>query len=79
MVGGMASSMVVFQSKLSLSMEGTEIFALQDMLDQLFIGLIPLGLTLLCFYLLTKKKLSINVLIIGVIILGILLSALGIA
>lgn len=79
MVGGMTSSMVAFNSKLSLSMDGTEIFALQDMLDQLFVGLVPLGLTMLCFYLLTKKKLSINVLIIGVIILGILLSALGIA
>lgn len=79
MVGGMTSSMVVFNSKLALSMEGTEIFSLQSMLDQLFVGLVPLSVTLFCFYLLTKKKMSINVLIIGVIILGIVLSALGIA
>ncbi len=78
MVGGMTSSMVVFNSKLALSMEGTEIFSLQSMLDQLFVGLVPLSVTLFCFYLLTKKM-SINVLIIGVIILGIVLSALGIA
>ncbi|MCB7059615.1 PTS system mannose/fructose/sorbose family transporter subunit IID [Eggerthella lenta] len=49
------------------------------MLDQLFVGLVPLCLTLLWFYLLTKKKMSINVLIVGVIVLGIVLSALGIA
>lgn len=79
MVGGMTSGMVSFQSKLAMTMEGVEIFSLQNMLDQLFVGLVPLCLTLVCFYLLTKKKVSINVLIIGVIILGMILSAFGIA
>ena len=51
----------------------------QNMLDQIFIGIVPLGLTLLCYYLLKKKNVSITVLIIGVIILSILLSLLGIA
>ena len=49
------------------------------MLDQIFIGIVPLGLTLLCYYLLKKKNVSITVLIIGVIVLGIVLSLLGIA
>lgn len=79
MVGGMCSQMVKFQSIVSMSMEGQEVFSLQNMLDQLFVGLVPLGLTLFCFYLLSKKKTSINVLIIGVVILGIVLSLLGIA
>lgn len=52
---------------------------LQSMLDQIFVGIVPLGLTLLCYYLLKKKNISITVLIIGVIILSILLSLFGIA
>ena len=79
MVGGMTSSMVTFNSIVKMTVQGKEVFSLQNMLDQIFIGIVPLGLTLLCFYLLTKKKVSINVLIIGVIILGIALSVLGIA
>jgi PTS system mannose-specific IID component len=49
------------------------------MLDQIFVGLIPLVITLLSFYLLKKKIVSINVLIFGMIILGIVLALLGIA
>ena len=52
---------------------------LQSMLDQIFVGIVPLGLTMLCYYLLKKKNISVTVLIIGVIILSILLSVLGIA
>lgn len=79
MVGGMTAQMVTFTSKLSMSMKGETIMNLQDMLDQIFVGIVPLGITLLCYYLLKKKNMSINVLIIGIIILSILLSVLGIA
>ena len=79
MVGGMTASMVTFKSTFELSMKGESILNLQDMLDQIFVGIVPLGLTLLCYYLLKKKNISITVLIIGVIILSILLSVLGIA
>ncbi|MPM68564.1 PTS system mannose-specific EIID component [bioreactor metagenome] len=78
MVGGMTSKLVVFQTTVSMSMGGTSVLELQDMLDQIFIGLIPLSLTLLCYYLLSRKV-SINYLIFGVIGLGILISLLGIA
>ena len=54
------------------------VLELQDMMHQIFIGLIPLSLTLLCYYLLSRKV-SINYLIFGVIGLGILISLLGIA
>lgn len=78
MVGGMTASMVTFQSVFELKMNGKSILELQPMLDQIFVGIVPLGLTLLCYYLLKKKNISITVLIIGVIILSILLSLLGI-
>lgn len=79
MIGGMTAGMVTFQSKFELMMEGSSILNLQSMLDQIFVGIVPLGLTLLCYYLLKKKNISVTMLIIGVILLGILLSCLGIA
>lgn len=79
MVGGMTASMVTFKSTFELSLKGESILELQSMLDQIFIGIVPLGLTMLCYYLLKKKNVSVTVLIIGVIILSILLSLLGIA
>lgn len=79
MVGGMTASMVSFQSTFELSMKGESVLHLQSMLDSIFVGLVPLGLTLLCYYLLKKKNVSITVLILGVIALSILLSFLGIA
>lgn len=78
MVGGMSSQMVKFQTKISMSMQGASVLKLQNMLDQIFVGIVPLLLTLLCFYLL-NKKVSINYLIFGVIGLSILLSVLQIA
>ena len=75
----MTAGMVTFQSKFELMMEGSSILNLQSMLDQIFVGIVPLGLTLLCYYLLKKKNISVTMLIIGVILLGILLSCLGIA
>ena len=79
MVGGMTASMVTFQSAFELTVEGTSILNLQSMLDQIFVGIVPLGLTLTCYYLLKKKNISVTTLIIGVIVLSIALSALGIA
>ncbi len=79
MVGGMTASMVTFQSNFELNLKGESILNLQSMLDQIFVGIVPLGLTLLCYYLLKKKNISVTVLIIGVIVLGIVLSLLGIA
>lgn len=79
MVGGMTASMVTFKSTFELSMKGESVLNLQSMLDSIFVGLVPLGLTLLCYYLLKKKNVSITVLILGVIALSIALSFLGIA
>lgn len=79
MVGGMTASMMKFNSVFELSMKGESILNLQSMLDQIFVGIVPLGLTLLCYYLLKKKNISVTLLIIGVIVLSILFSLLGIA
>lgn len=79
MVGGMTASMVTFRSVFELTMDGESVLSLQPMLDQIFVGMVPLGLTLLCYYLLKKKNVSITTLILGVIALSILLSLLGIA
>ena len=79
MVGGMTASMVTFHSAFELTMDGETILSLQPMLDQIFVGLVPLGLTLFCYYLLKKKNVSVTTLILGVIALSILLSFLGIA
>lgn len=79
MVGAMTSQMVKFEITWNMMMDGEVVMNTQEMLDQIFIGLVPLVITLGCFYLLKKKNVSINYLIFGIIILGIVLSVLGIA
>lgn len=78
MVGGMTASIVTFKSTYDLTVKGQSILNLQSTLDQIFIGIVPLGLTLGCYYLLKKKNVSITALIIGIIVLSILLSLLKI-
>ena len=79
MVGAMTSNMVSLQLKWNMVLDGKTIMKSQEMLNQIFIGLIPLSITLICFWLLKKKNMSINILIFSIIALGILLSVLGIA
>jgi PTS system mannose-specific IID component len=78
MVGAMTSQMVNLEIVWNMTMDGEVVMNIQEMLDQIFVGLIPLVITLLSFYLLKKKIVSINVLIFGMIILGIVLALLGI-
>jgi PTS system mannose-specific IID component len=79
MVGAMTSQMVNLEIVWNMTMDGEVVMNIQEMLDQIFVGLIPLVITLLSFYLSKKKIVSINVLIFGMIILGIVLALLGIA
>ena len=79
MVGAMSSQMVKLDIKWNMMMDGEVVMKTQEMLDQIFVGILPLSVTLVCFYLLKKKNVSINVLIVGLILLGILLSVTGIA
>ena len=79
MLGGMTSSLVSFNSKLVIHLGGGQSLNIQNVLDQIFKGLVPLCLTLFCYWLLAKKKINFTVVVIGVIILSILLSAVGVA
>lgn len=51
---------------------------LQKYLDQLFIGIVPLCVTLLAFYLLRNKHVNVNYVMLGIMLLGIVLGLLGI-
>lgn len=79
MVGAMAASMVKFDVKWNMLINGKAVMKSQEMLDSIFIGILPLAFTLICFWLIAKKNVSINKMIIGVIVFGILASFLGIA
>jgi PTS system mannose-specific IID component len=78
MVGAMTSSMVKFSIKWNMVLGGKTILKTQSMLDQIFIGLLPLAITLLCFYLLKKKNVSLNWLILGAIVISVGLALVGI-
>lgn len=78
MVGAMTVSMVIFKSKLHLTMGGKEIMNVQSVLDTIFKGLVPMLVTLGCAKLL-EKKVGVITMIFGIVVIGILLSLLGIA
>lgn len=78
MVGGMTSTIVTFSAKFEWAQGGESVLALQDILDQILVGMVPLGVTMLCFYLM-NKKVSFNLVLVGIVALGIILSLLGIA
>jgi PTS system mannose-specific IID component len=79
MLGGMTSSLVQFKSKVVFHLGGGQILNLQHVFDQIFKGLLPLCVTLFCYWLITKKKVNFTVVVIGVIIVSIILSFFGIA
>ncbi|NWO01251.1 PTS system mannose/fructose/sorbose family transporter subunit IID [Tetragenococcus halophilus] len=79
MVGAMTSDMVEFTLDWNMVVDGETVLESQEMLDQIFVGLIPLAVTLFCFWLLKKKGVSVNWLIVGVIVASILCAAAGIA
>lgn len=77
MIGSMTASMVKFESKLSVPIAGGKPILIQTYLDQLFKGLIPLSITLLCYWLLSKKV-NVNWILLGVLVLAIILGLLGV-
>lgn len=76
MVGGMTAQMVSYHVTFKSSLGGTE-FILQEVLDQVFKGLIPFCITLVCFLLIRKKK-NPNLILVGLILFGIISKILGI-
>lgn len=68
MVGAMSASMVKFTTTFKTTIAGQP-FVLQDILDKICVGLIPLLLVLLCLKLL-NKKVSPNKVLIMLIVIG---------
>lgn len=77
MVGAMISQTVTFSTTFGFTL-GDITYKLQDILDQIMIGILPLGITLGCFGLL-RKKVSANKVMIGIVVLSFILSFLGLA
>ena len=78
MMGSMTASNVKFKTILEVSVKGSEeAIKIQEYLDQLFVGIVPLVVTLLAFWLL-RKKVNVNVVMFGIMFLGIILGLLGI-
>lgn len=78
MMGSMTASNVKFKTILEVSIEGSkEAMKIQDYLDQLFVGIVPLTVTLIAFWLL-RKKVNVNAVMFGIMFLGIILGLLGI-
>lgn len=75
-VGGMVASMVPIVTPLKFTTGGTEL-VLQDLLDSIIPGLLPLVCTL-GIYKLIKKNVSTNMLLLGCILAGFVLSIIGI-
>jgi PTS system mannose-specific IID component len=78
MMGSMTASNVKFKTILEVGVKGSEeVMKIQDYLDQLFVGLVPLVVTLLAFWLL-RKKVNVNIVMFGIMFLGIILGLLGV-
>lgn len=77
MVGGMIYSTVTLSTSLSFTVSGSE-YLIQDVLDQIFKGILPLIATFTCFNL-VRKKVSVNKIIIGILVMSILLALIGFA
>lgn len=73
----MTATMVKFESKLSIPIEGGKPIKIQTYLDQLWVGLVPLVVTLICYWLLSKKV-NVNWILLGVLVLSIVLGLIGV-
>jgi PTS system mannose-specific IID component len=76
MVGAMSASMVSFTIKYPIAIGGVKI-VLQDILDKLLIGFVPLVIVLVCFILL-RKKVNPNWILLGLVAFGFGCATLGI-
>lgn len=68
-LGGLAASYVTVSSKLVLNFSTGSVHVQTDILDKIFLGLLPLGFTLLTISLL-KKKINVNVILLILIAIG---------
>ena len=78
MIGAMTAANVKFSTILSIPVEGSDPVMIQSYLDQIFIGIVPLCLTLFVLWLMRKKNVNVNVILIGIMVLGLVLGLIGV-
>ena len=78
MIGAMTAANVKFTSIISFPVEGSDPITLQSYLDQIFLGLVPLCLTLFVLWLMRNKNVNVNVILIGIMVLAIVLGLIGV-
>lgn len=78
MIGAMTFMNVPFKLSVVLKMAGQKL-NLQEVLDQILPGLLPLGFVWLVVWLIRSKKVSTTKLLIGILIVSVVLGGLGIA
>ena len=77
-IGCTVATSVNFSTSLAINF-GENAYALQTVFDSIFQGILPLSITLGCFYLARVKKVGINMLLVGIILFSILCAVLHIA
>ena len=77
MVGAMIASNVSFTSAITFQIEGGDPITLQSYLDTVFLGLVPLVLSLICLWA-QRKNVNTNWLTLGVFVISILMALVGI-
>ena len=70
-VGGMTASMVSFSTPLEFSILDS-VISIQGIFDQIVPSILPLGLTLLVYHLLSKKSMNPTIILLGMVVVGIL-------
>ncbi len=77
MVGAMTAANVHFTTPLSIPVQDSDPVLVQTYLDSIFVGIIPLAITLLCLRLL-KKNVNVNVILFGLMVLAFVLGFIGV-
>ena len=79
MMGSMTAYNVKFKTIVAVTVQSSsQVMKIQTYLDQLFIGLVPLCVTLGAFYLIHNKHVNVNWVMLEIMILGIVLGLCGI-
>lgn len=77
MIGSMSATTVTITTPLEINMGSGESLVIQEILNNIMPGILPLAITLFIFYL-VKKKVKIIYLLLGIIVFGILGALVGI-
>ncbi len=78
MIGAMTAANVKFNTIITFPVEGSDPITLQSYLDQIFLGLVPLALTLFVLWLMRKKNVNVNIILVGIMVLAIVLGLIGV-